>query len=94
MNNSYDNLTKAQKAYVDAIRTHGPTLGIDTEKDTFSRAELRQISLQEKGKIWIPNWITHDKARRVDRGVFRITEVPVVSSDADSSIATPELVTA
>ena len=94
MNNSYDNLTKAQKAYVDAIRTHGPTLGIDTEKDTFSRTELRQISLQEKGKIWIPNWITHDKARRVDRGVFRITEVPVVSSDADSSIATPELVTA
>ena len=51
MNNSYDNLTKAQKAYVDAIRTHGPTLGIDIDKDMFSRAELRQISLQEKGKI-------------------------------------------
>ena len=75
MNNSYDNLTKSQKAYVDAIRTHGATLSIDITKDTFSRAELRQISLQEKGKIWIPNWITHDQSRRAGRGVFNIPEV-------------------
>ena len=28
-----------------------------------------------KGKKWIPNWITHDQSRRVDRGVFSIPEV-------------------
>ena len=68
-------LTNRQMAYVNAIITHAPGLGIDTNKTDFSRAELRQISMAEKGKIWIPNWITHDVSRRVARGVFSIPEV-------------------
>ena len=68
-------LTKRQTAYVNAILTHAPALGIDTNKVQFSRAELRQISMQEKGKIWIPNWITHDQGRRAGRGLFLIPEV-------------------
>ena len=68
-------LTNRQMAYVNAIITHAPGLGIDTNKTDFSRAELRQISMTEKGKIWIPNWITHDVSRRVARGVFSIPEV-------------------
>ena len=69
------NLTKRQQAYIDAIITHAPSLGIDTNKTEFSRAELRQVSMQEKGKVWIPNWITHDQSRRAGRGVFNIPEV-------------------
>ena len=68
-------LTKRQTAYVNAILTHAPGLGIDTNKVQFSRAELRQISMQEKGKIWIPNWITHDQSRRAGRGIFLIPEI-------------------
>ena len=68
-------LTKRQQAYITAIITHAPALGIDTNKVQFSRAELRQISMTEKGKIWIPNWITHDQSRRAGRGVFNIPEV-------------------
>tara|TARA_R100000951_G_scaffold88769_1_gene76880 strand:- start:247 stop:573 length:327 start_codon:yes stop_codon:yes gene_type:complete len=68
-------LTNRQQAYITAILTHAPALGIDTNKISFSRAELRQISMQEKGKIWIPNWITHDQSRRAGRGVFNIPEV-------------------
>tara|TARA_R100000315_G_C5217866_1_gene130465 strand:- start:440 stop:760 length:321 start_codon:yes stop_codon:yes gene_type:complete len=62
-------------AYVNAIITHAPGLGINLNKNDFSRAELRQISMTHKGKIWIPNWITHDVSRRVARGVFSIPEV-------------------
>ena len=75
-------LTKRQTAYVNAILTHAPGLGIDTNKVQFSRAELRQISMQEKGKIWIPNWITHDQSRRAGRGVFNIPEVQEMASPA------------
>ena len=42
-----------------------------------------------KGKIWIPNWITHDKGRRVGRGVFNIPEVLVVESSTESSATAP-----
>ena len=84
MNNAYNNLTNRQKIYIDAIREHADDLGIDTSKDTFSRAELRQVSMKMKGKIWIPNWITHDPSRRADRGVFTILEVnPSPPSSAD-----------
>ena len=69
------NLSNRQMAYITAITTHGPSLGIDMNKDTFSRAELRQVSMTEKGKKWIPNWITHDQSRRSGRGVFLIPEV-------------------
>tara|TARA_R110000824_G_scaffold380085_1_gene572327 strand:+ start:2233 stop:2526 length:294 start_codon:yes stop_codon:yes gene_type:complete len=61
--------------YITAILTHAPALGIDTNKDTFSRAELRQVSMTMKGKKWIPNWITHDQSRRSGRGLFLIPEV-------------------
>ena len=71
----YAELSKRQRMYVDAIIEHAPALGIDTNKDNFSRAELRQVSMTTKGKKWIPNWITHDQSRRVARGVFSIPEV-------------------
>jgi len=76
MNEAYNNLTNRQRIYVDAVREHADDLNIDTTKDDFSRAELRQVSLKMKGKIWIPNWITHDQSRRVARGVFSIPEIP------------------
>ena len=71
----YSELSKRQQIYVDAIMEHAPALGIDTTKDNFSRAELRQVSMVTKGKKWIPNWITHDQSRRVARGVFSVPEV-------------------
>jgi len=69
------NLSKRQQGYVDSIIEHAPSLGIDLQKDDFSRAELRQVSMAFKGKIWIPNWITHDQSRRSARGIFNIPEV-------------------
>ena len=89
MNSSYDNLTNRQKTYIDAIREHGPDMGVDITKEEFSRAELRPISLKMKGKVWIPNWITHDQSRRVSRGVFRIPEVPVSITVANEAPAAP-----
>ena len=71
----YNELSNRQKAYIDAIVAEAPALGIDTNKQTFSRAELRQVSMATKGKKWIPNWITHDQRRRAERGVFTIPEV-------------------
>ena len=68
-------LSKQQQKYVSAVLEHAPAIGIDLNKNTFSRAELRQVSMAFKGKKWIPNWITHDQSRRVDRGVFSIPEV-------------------
>ena len=75
MNDAYNNLTNRQRTYVDAIHEHAEELGIDTTKTNYSRAELRQVSMKAKGKIWIPNWITHDVSRRVARGMFSIPEV-------------------
>ena len=69
------NLSNRQMVYVNAIIEHAPSLGIDTNKDTFSRAELRQVSMTMKGKKWIPNWITHDQSRRAGRGLFLIPEI-------------------
>jgi len=68
-------LSKTQQKYVNAIIEHAPNAGVDINKANFSRAELRLISMAVKGKKWIPNWITHDQSRRVDRGVFSIPEV-------------------
>lgn len=84
----YAELSKRQRMYVDAIIEHAPTLGIDTTKDQYSRAELRQVSMTTKGKKWIPNWITHDQSRRVARGVFSIPEV----KDAMPVAVAPETV--
>ena len=75
MNYSLANLSNRQRVYIDAVTTHAPSLGIDTNKDQYSRAELRQVSMVMKGKKWIPNWITHDQTRRVGRGIFLIPEI-------------------
>ena len=71
----YNELTSRQKVYVDAIMEHANELNINVNKTEFSRAELRQVSMKLKGKVWIPNWITHDVSRRAGRGVFNIPEV-------------------
>ena len=69
------NLSNRQMVYVNAIIEHAPGLGIDINKDTFSRAELRQVSITMKGKKWILDWITHDQSRRAGRGLFLIPEI-------------------
>lgn len=62
---------KKRTAYIAAIvATHGGT------SDTYTRKELREVS-DSHGWKWIPNWITHDKARRVARGTFSIPEALV-----------------
>lgn len=87
---TYDALSNRQKVYVDAVIEHAPTLGIDLNKTDFSRAELRQVSMTLKGKRWIPNWITHDVSRRVDRGVFSIPEIKdAMAGDAEVISVTP-----
>ena len=68
-------LSKQQQKYVSAVLEHAPTIGMNLNKNTFSRAELRQVSMAFKGKKWIPNWITHDLSRRADRGLFTIPEI-------------------
>lgn len=68
-------ISKQQLKYISAVVEHAPDLGIDTTKTNYSRAELRQVSMRMKGKVWIPNWITHDQSRRVSRGVFSIPEI-------------------
>lgn len=82
MNNFYNELSNRQKMYVDAIRKYGPAMGLDITKTVYTRAELRPISEELKGKPWIPNWITHDQSRRDGRGAFSIPEVPVASPAA------------
>ena len=72
---SFSPLTKTQKNYVDAIVQYADECGVSLSKATYSRAELRLISMKVKGKIWIPNWITHDQGRRAGRGLFLIPEV-------------------
>ena len=68
-------ISKQQLKYISAVVEHAPDLGIDTTKTNYSRAELRQVSMRMKGKVWIPNWITHDQSRRVSRGVFSVPEI-------------------
>ena len=91
MNEAYNNLSNRQRIYIDAIREHAEDIGVDITKDTFSRAELRQVSMKMKGKIWIPNWITHDPSRRVEgqRGVFTIPEVNPSPTSGDDMVDTP-----
>ena len=82
-------LSNQQLKYVNSVLEHSSDLGIDTTKTDYSRAELRQVSMRMKGKVWIPNWITHDLSRRVSRGVFSIPEIPELSMLLDE---TPEIV--
>tara|TARA_Y100001938_G_C8061364_1_gene417480 strand:- start:1120 stop:1473 length:354 start_codon:yes stop_codon:yes gene_type:complete len=80
-------LTNRQMIYVNAIIEHGPSLGLDINKVCFTRAELRQVSMALKGKIWIPNWITHDQSRRDGRGCFQIPEVMEVMEQQSTAVA-------
>ena len=82
-------LSNQQQKYIDAVVSHAPDLGIDTTKTDYSRAELRQVSMRMKGKVWIPNWITHDQSRRVSRGVF---SVPEIMEHATITTSVPESV--
>ena len=71
----YKNLTEARKAYVDRIVEHAPDLGIDLEDMTFSRKQLRLVSLSFKDNDDVPNWIVKDHDRRAMQGVYIIPEV-------------------
>ena len=53
----------------------------------FGNMLLTLVSMAWKGKIWIPNWITHDQSRRMGRGVFSLPEVPVVTDKGANVIA-------
>ena len=81
-------LSNQQQKYIDAVVSHAPDLGIDTTKTDYSRAELRQVSMRMKGKVWIPNWITHDDARRAARGVFNIPEAIVLNAPMEPVVET------
>ncbi len=88
-------LTKQQQAYVSDVIKHAPALSIDTNKVNYSRAELRQVSMATKGNKWIPNWITHDVSRRVDRGIFSVPEIheqhlATVSTQTEDDTTVPE----
>jgi len=72
---TYTNLTEARKAYVDKIVEHAPDLGIDLENMTFSRKQLRLVSLSFKDNDDVPNWIVKDHNRRALQGVYIVPEV-------------------
>lgn len=75
MSFQFDQLSDAQKKYVEAIVIYMSKHDEEIAEDTlYTRALLRAVSLELKGKIWIPNWITHDLSRRAGRGVFLIPE--------------------
>jgi len=78
-------LSNRQQKYVDAIvATHGGT------QATYTRSELRTVS-EAHGWKWIPNWITHDQARRSGRGVFHIPEAQSTPPDSTESMETTEM---
>ena len=90
----YKNLTEARKAYVDRIVEHAPDLGIDLEEMTFSRKQLRLVSLSFKDNDDVPNWIVKDHDRRAMQGVYIIPEVVEQStgvSPIDTVLTTDEL---
>jgi len=68
-------LTPAQLAFIDAIRTYGPAMGLDITQDKYTRESMRQVSLKLKGNKRIPDWVARDLARRGERGIFLIPEV-------------------
>ena len=44
----YDNLSEPRRQYVDSIIKAGIMIGVDITKPTFSRTELRQVSMIHK----------------------------------------------
>ena len=89
----YEDLSKRQQAYIDAIKACADEIGIDMNNDTFTRAELRLVSMKTKGKHWIPNWITHDQSRRVGRGMFSIPEAVISATDEEIEAVVDSLLT-
>ena len=90
----YKNLTEARKAYVDRIVEHAPDLGIDLEEMTFSRKQLRLVSLSFKDNDDVPNWIVKDHDRRAIQGVYIVPEVVEQAtgvSPIDTVLTTDEL---
>ena len=72
---TYSNLTEARKAYVDRILEFGQAVGIDLTDMTFSRKQLKAVSLSFKDNDDVPNWIVKDHDRRAMQGVYTIPEV-------------------
>jgi len=79
-------MSKSRMAYIEAMHEYADEIGIDLTSETFSRAELRLVSMKLKGKKWIPNWITHDLSRRAGRGMFRIPEAVVASEETEAIV--------
>ena len=76
---AFNNLTKAQKLYVESIREIGGTqLGFDIMKSNWTRKELVAVSTVRQNNDDVPNWIVKDHSRRVSRGVYSIPEVLLV----------------
>ena len=72
---TYNNLTEARKAYVDRILEFGQAVGIDLTDMTFSRKQLKAVSLSFKDNDDVPNWIVKNHDRRARQGVYTIPEV-------------------
>lgn len=72
---TYDNLTEARKQYVNMIIQHGESHNIDLTDMTFSRQQLKAISLSFKDNDDVPNWIVKDQDRRATLGVYFVPEV-------------------
>ena len=88
---TYDNLTDARKAYVDRILEFGEAVGIDLSEMTFSRKQLKAVSLSFKDNDDVPNWIVKDHDRRALQGVYTIPEV-VEKFTGESPLSTMVLV--
>tara|TARA_Y100000034_G_scaffold109460_1_gene140812 strand:+ start:902 stop:1348 length:447 start_codon:yes stop_codon:yes gene_type:complete len=72
---TYDNLTEARKQYVDMIVEHAETHSINTSNTSFSRQQLKLVSLSFKDNDDVPNWIVKDHDRRATLGVYFVPEV-------------------
>jgi hypothetical protein len=72
---TYGNLTEARKQYVDMIIEHAEAHSLSTSESTFSRQQLKLISLSFKDNDDVPNWIVKDHDRRATLGVYFVPEV-------------------
>jgi len=71
------NLTEARKRYVTKIVELSADADetIDLADPTFSRKQLKAVSLAFKDNDDVPNWIVKDHDRRASLGVYFIPEV-------------------
>ena len=87
-------LTPAQLAFIDAIRTYGPAMGLDITQEKYTRESMRQVALKFKGNKRIPDWIARDLARRGERGIFLIPEVATPATAPEAVEEATETMTA